>query len=118
MARASGTAEGLPKDRAGCVRILTANNFVPLWLRAVILKRANPLLGGGVTKKIAAKPLYRRRRGGVPCAIDISEHHPVLAVMRGGEFAFLKRPPIWTLVAPERVPVIATRRRMVVPSDS
>src|SRR5262249_40024780 len=62
-----------------------------------ILKRANspPRItarrGGGVAKKMARSLLIDAPGW---CSLsDRSEHHPVLAVMRGGEFAFLKTVP-------------------------
>jgi hypothetical protein len=85
-----------------------------MWFRGVILKKANspPRItarrGGGVTKKWreASLPTPPGR-----CSLSLrSEHHPgrakadardifliarppLLAVMRGGEFAFLKMAP-------------------------
>src|SRR5215510_10657055 len=87
-----------------------------MWFRGVILKKANspPRItarrGGGVTKKMARSLLIDaagvvflvRSIGTPPCprkkrmlrSIFLIARPPLLAVMRGGEFALLKMAPI------------------------
>src|SRR5215831_18805204 len=86
-----------------------------MWFRGVILKKANspPRItarrGGGVTKKMARSLLIDaagvvflvRSIGTPPCprkkrmlsSIFLIARPPLLAVMRGGEFALLKMAP-------------------------
>ena len=86
-----------------------------MWFRGVILKKANspPRItarrGGGVTKKMARSLLIDaagvvflvRSIGTPPCprnkrmlrSIFLIARPPLLAVMRGGEFALLKMVP-------------------------
>jgi|SRR5262245_37061250 len=94
-----------------------------MWFRGVILKKANspPRItarrGGGVTKKMARSLLIDaagvvflvRSIGTPPCprkkrmlrSIFLIARPPLLAVMRGGEFALLKMRLTWTAVPRE-----------------